>query len=57
MKPIILLTTVVLLLAGCQSSRPAHEVEMPYNDDLEGVDAERKSPCACVDYSDFINVG
>ena len=57
MKTIIFLTLAVSLLAGCGASKPVRAVEMPYNDDLEGVDAERISPCACVDYSDFINLG
>ena len=47
---------VLLGVAACQSTTP-QRVEMPYDDQKDMVEMRRISPCACVDYSDVINVG
>ncbi|NQY82730.1 MAG: hypothetical protein HRT36_06925 [Alphaproteobacteria bacterium] len=48
------LMAFVLLLSACSSVKP-QQVEMPNLDDSSGSDVVRSSPCACVEYSDFIN--
>ena len=51
----LLLLIVFLGLAACQSAKP-QRVEMPYDDAQDMVEMRRISPCACVDYSDHINL-
>ena len=56
MRTTITLVAVLTLLTACQStSELKNEVEMPFYDHPEGIDAERISPCACIDYTPFIN--
>ena len=57
MTKILTVLCFCLLLVGCASNPVKQDVEMPYSDHPEGIDEERVSPCACVEYQSLINLG